>query len=61
MQRELVSSLTVERAAELVNEMTPAQAADILAALPDSDSDAILEKVRRGRSGQDSLTDREAR
>ena len=45
VQRRLAASLTVERVAELVDEMTPAQAADILAALPDSDTDAILDKV----------------
>ncbi len=45
VQRSLVSSLSVERVAELVDEMTPAQAADVLAALPSSDSDAILDKV----------------
>ena len=40
-----MSSLTVERVAELVDEMAPAQAADILSALPDSDTNAILDKV----------------
>jgi Mg/Co/Ni transporter MgtE len=45
VQRELVSSLPIERTAELVNEMTPAQAADILAALPVRETNAILEKV----------------
>ena len=45
MQRKLVSSLPIERVAEIVNEMTPAQAADILAALPGADTDAILEKL----------------
>jgi len=45
VQRKLVSSLSVERVAELVDEMTPAQAADVLAVLPSSDSDAILDKV----------------
>ena len=47
VQRSLVSSLPIERVAELVDEMTPAQAADVLAALPSADSDAILEKVDR--------------
>ena len=45
VQRDLVSSLTIERITELVNEMTPGQAADILAELPASESDAILDKI----------------
>jgi Mg/Co/Ni transporter MgtE len=45
LQRELVSSLPLERTAELVNEMIPAQTADILAALPAPQTDAIQEKI----------------
>ena len=36
-----------ERAAELLNEMSPAQAADVLGALPTSESDEILELIDR--------------
>jgi len=46
VQRKLVSSLSFERTSELINEMTPAQAADVLAVLPASRTDAILLKVR---------------
>jgi magnesium transporter len=45
VQRDLVSSLTIERVTELVNAMTPGQAADVLAELPASESDAILDKI----------------
>ena len=45
VQRELVSSLGVERTAELVNDMTPAQAADVLGVLPSQDVDDILEHI----------------
>lgn len=45
VQRDLVSSLTIERVTELVSAMTPGQAADVLAELPASESDAILEKI----------------
>jgi Mg/Co/Ni transporter MgtE len=45
VQRDLVKSLTIERVTELVNAMTPGQAADVLAELPASESDAILDKI----------------
>ncbi len=43
VQRELVASLKRDRVAQLLNEMTPAQAADVLAVLPADQVDGILE------------------
>jgi magnesium transporter len=45
VQRELIAALTTERAAELIKDMTPAQAADILAVLPATAVDAILDLI----------------
>ena len=43
VQRHLVSSIKKERVAELINDMTPAQAADILAILPAATADNVME------------------
>ena len=43
VQRELVASLKRERVAQLINEMTPAQAADVLSVLPGDTADEILD------------------
>ncbi len=45
VQRDIILSLTEERAAVLISNMTPAQAADVLAILPASDTDNILAKI----------------
>ncbi len=55
MQRDLVSSLRKEKAALLIDEMTPGQAADVLAALPSAEANIILkllneEKARKIQS-----------
>ncbi|MFH0967981.1 MAG: CBS domain-containing protein [Methanobacteriota archaeon] len=55
IQRELVSGLTREKVVAIINEMTPGQAADILAAFPFSEVREILEvmtveKARKVRS-----------
>jgi Mg/Co/Ni transporter MgtE len=41
VQRDLVISLKKEKAAQLINEMTPAQAADVLAVLPSYEREEI--------------------
>jgi len=46
VQRAIVSSLTKEWTAQLVNEMTPGQAADVLAVLPTDEMNDILELLR---------------
>jgi CBS domain-containing protein/uncharacterized protein YrrD len=43
VQRILISSIPKERTAELIDDMTPAQAADVLAVLPAADAEDILE------------------
>jgi Mg/Co/Ni transporter MgtE len=45
VQRELIAALDKKRAAELINDMTPAQAADILAVLPAAEADALLNMI----------------
>jgi len=45
VQRELVSSLAKDKVALLIRQMTPGQAADILAALPHSDMLTYLDKL----------------
>jgi magnesium transporter len=47
VQRELVSSLTKDKVALLIRQMTPGQAADILAALPHSDMLTYLNELDR--------------
>ena len=45
VQRELISSIKVERVVELINQMTPGQAADILDILPADDAKDILSRL----------------
>ena len=45
VQRELISSIKVERVVELINQMTPGQAADILDILPADDAKDILARL----------------
>ena len=52
MQRELISALRKDRAAQLINEMTPAQAADILAILPGDVADDLLTRIDRDKSAK---------
>ena len=52
VQRQLISSIKIERAAELINAMTPAQAADILAILPASEADDILKLIDTENAGK---------
>ena len=60
VQRKLVSSLPIERVAEIVNEMTPAQAADILAALPELGHRCNPREARCSGSIENPFADREA-
>ena len=48
-QRDLVASLEKEKVASLMNEMTPAQAADLLAVLPWWDVQALMQLSKTGR------------
>jgi Mg/Co/Ni transporter MgtE len=52
VQRELIHAIAKERAALLINEMTPAQAADILAILPSDEAAAILKLIDRDKSSK---------
>jgi magnesium transporter len=52
VQRELVRAIEKERAALLINEMTPAQAADILAILPRDEAAEILKLIDREMSSK---------
>ena len=51
VQRELIAALSKERATEL-EDMTPAQAADVLTVLPTSDAEAILDKLDASASSK---------
>lgn len=51
VQRELISSLKKEKVAGLLNQMTPVQAADILAILPVADANDIM-KLMDAKSSQ---------
>jgi magnesium transporter len=48
----LIHAIEKERAALLINDMSPAQAADILAILPRDESDAILKLIDRDKSSK---------
>jgi len=52
VQRELIRAIEKERAALLINEMTAAQAADILAILPRDQAGAILKLLDRDMSSK---------
>jgi magnesium transporter len=52
VQRELIRAIEKERAALLINEMTAAQAADILAILPRDQAGAILKLLDRDKSSK---------
>jgi Mg/Co/Ni transporter MgtE len=52
VQRELIRAIEKERAALLINEMSPAQAADILAILPRDQAGAILQLLDRDKSSK---------
>jgi magnesium transporter len=52
VQRELIRAIEKERAALLINDMTAAQAADILAILPRDQASAILKMLDRDKSSQ---------
>ncbi len=52
VQRELIRAIEKERAALLINDMTPAQAADILAILPRDQASAILKLIDRDMSSK---------
>ncbi len=45
MQREIISALSTEKVVQLINDMTPGQAADILSVLPLSDAHVILDSM----------------
>jgi magnesium transporter len=50
VQRPLVASLQKEKVAHLIDEMTPAQAADLLAVLPLSEAEAIIKLLDKENS-----------
>jgi magnesium transporter len=52
VQRELIRAIEKERAALLINEMTPAQAADILAILPRDQALGILKLLDQEKSSK---------
>jgi magnesium transporter len=52
VQRELIRAIEKERAALLINEMTAAQAADILAILPRDQAGAILKLLDQDKSSK---------
>jgi Mg/Co/Ni transporter MgtE len=47
VQRDIISSLNKERVVKLLNEMTPGQAADVLAILPSADAHMILDSMNK--------------
>jgi Mg/Co/Ni transporter MgtE len=47
VQRDLISSLSKEKVVQLINDMTPGQAADILSVLPYSEAHVILEALNK--------------
>ena len=48
MQREIISSLKKEKVADLIDRMTPGQAADVLSVLTLEDQTAIMELMDKG-------------
>jgi magnesium transporter len=52
VQRELIRAIEKERAALLINDMSPAQAADILAILPRDEAAGILKLIDREMSAK---------
>ena len=53
MQRDIVFSLRKERVAQLIGEMTPGQAADIVAVLPAAEKRAILGLLEPAQGRED--------
>jgi magnesium transporter len=47
VQRDIISSLSTEKVVRLINDMTPGQAADVLAVLPIADAQIILEALNK--------------
>ena len=45
VQREIISSLSTEKVVQLINDMTPGQAADILSVLPSAEAHVILDAM----------------
>jgi magnesium transporter len=46
IQRDIIASLSTEKVVQLINEMTPGQAADILSVLPHDEANAILGAIK---------------